>query len=55
MNHAVLIALKTVTTLWSFGMYLSPAPTVYRIHKAQATGEIQFVPFVVMFCNYHVW
>lgn len=55
MNHTALLVLKTITSIWSIGLYLSPAPAVYRIHKAKSTGETQLIPFVTMFCNYHIW
>lgn len=55
MNHTALLVLKSITSIWSIGLYLSPAPAVYRIHKAESTGQTQLIPFVTMFCNYHIW
>lgn len=55
MNPSALVVLKTITSVWSIGLYLSPAPTVYRIYKTKATGETQLIPFVTMICNYYLW
>lgn len=49
---AVVSALTIVTQIM---VRLSPAPELWRVHKARSTGVMAFSPIVVMFVSSHVW
>lgn len=54
MNPVLLSILKVLTSLSSVGIYMSPIPSMKRVHQTKSTGEMQLLPLVGMFCNYHL-
>lgn len=55
MHGALFTVFKTLPTLGSLAMYLSPAPRMYNIYKTKTTGEMLLLPIVCMFTNCHMW
>lgn len=55
MHGALFTVFKTLPTLGSLAMYLSPAPRMYNIYKTKTTGEMPLLPIVCMFTNCHMW
>lgn len=55
MNEVVLAVLKVLTSMSTICVYLSPSVNMVRCHKNQSMGATQFIPFVCMFGNSHLW
>lgn len=55
MPSAIITTLKVLTSVSSVGMCLSPAPSVFRIFRQRATGEVSIIPLVSLWASCHVW
>lgn len=52
---AGLVALKALASIASLVTCLSPAPSILRVHRERATGDVALLPLVALGVSCHMW
>lgn len=55
MTSALVSVLKALASISTLAMFLSPGPSIYRIHKTKAIGEVSILPLVSLWGSTHTW
>lgn len=46
MTSALVSVLKALSSISTLMMFVSPSPSIYRVHKTKTIGEVSILPLV---------
>lgn len=55
MGDALSATVNILASASSLAIYLSPAPSLYRIMRERKAGEVSILPLVSMFASCFIW
>lgn len=55
MGDALTNAINILASLSSLAIYLSPAPSLYRVKNERKAGDVSILPLVSMFSSCFIW